>query len=102
MESHGGMILTGENSCSVHQRSLTIIPANHLIAKQEEREKKYLALQSISVHTSKGSSTCRETLRLEAYGFTSPAKEGVLQIFIAFKNPMPRPGLNPRTLDPVA
>jgi hypothetical protein len=27
-------------------------------------------------------------------------KEGVLRIFIAFKNPSPRPGLKPRTLGP--
>jgi hypothetical protein len=30
------------------------------------------------------------------------AKEGVLRIFIALKNPSPQPGLNPRPLDPVA
>jgi hypothetical protein len=28
-------------------------------------------------------------------------EEGVLQIFIALKNPSPRPGLNPRPLGPV-
>jgi hypothetical protein len=34
--------------------------------------------------------------------FTSPLKEVVLRIFIALKNPLPRPGLNPRTLSTVA
>jgi hypothetical protein len=34
--------------------------------------------------------------------FTSHPKEGVLRIFIALKNPSPRPGLNPRSLGPVA
>jgi hypothetical protein len=33
-----------------------------------------------------------------ASGFTSHLKEGVLRIFIALKNPSPRPGLNPRPL----
>jgi hypothetical protein len=40
---------------------------------------------------------CRKILRLGAGGFTSP-KEGVVRTFIAFKNPSPRLGLNPRTL----
>jgi hypothetical protein len=31
-------------------------------------------------------------------GFTLRTKEGVLRIFIAFINPSPRPGLNPRPL----
>jgi hypothetical protein len=32
----------------------------------------------------------------------SPPKEGVLRIFIALKNPSPRPGLNPRTSGSIA
>jgi hypothetical protein len=32
---------------------------------------------------------------LHASGFTSHLKEGVLWIFIALKNPLPWPGLNP-------
>jgi hypothetical protein len=35
-------------------------------------------------------------------GFISLPKEGLLGIFIAIKNPSPRPGLNPRTLGPMA
>jgi hypothetical protein len=31
-----------------------------------------------------------------------PSKEGVLQIFIAFKNPSHRPDFNPRPFSPVA
>jgi hypothetical protein len=34
--------------------------------------------------------------------FTSHPKEGVLLIFVAFQNPSPRPGLNPRPLGSVA
>jgi hypothetical protein len=37
-----------------------------------------------------------------ADGFTSPPKEGVLRIFTALKNPLSRPGLNWRTLGPMA
>jgi hypothetical protein len=35
-------------------------------------------------------------------GFTSPLTEGVLQIFIALIHTLLRPGLNPRTLGPMA
>jgi hypothetical protein len=48
------------------------------------------------------SPTWREILRHGVSGFTSPLKEGVLSFFIALKNPTPRPGLNPRTLSPMA
>jgi hypothetical protein len=37
-----------------------------------------------------------------ANGFTSTTKEVMLQIFITLKNPLPRPGLKPRTMGPVA
>jgi hypothetical protein len=50
----------------------------------------------------KGSSTCRKILRHGTSGFTSHPKEGLLRIFIALKNPSPRPGLNPRPLGAVA
>jgi hypothetical protein len=53
-----------------------------------------LALRIIFVHTA--------SLRYCFFGFTSSPKEVVLQIFIAFKNPSPLPGLNPRNLGPVA
>jgi hypothetical protein len=39
---------------------------------------------------------------MEANGFTSTTKEVMLQIFITLKNPLPRPGLNPRTMGSVA
>jgi hypothetical protein len=45
--------------------------------------------------------TCRKILH-GASAFTSPRKEGVLWTFIALKNLSPRPGLNPRTLGPMA
>jgi hypothetical protein len=46
--------------------------------------------------------TCRKILRLETSGCTSYLKEGVLRIFITLKNSLPRLGLNPRPLGPVA
>jgi hypothetical protein len=50
----------------------------------------------------KRSLTCRKILRHGTSGFTSHSKEGVLRIFVTFKNPSPRPVLNPRSLGPVA
>jgi hypothetical protein len=49
-----------------------------------------------------GSFACREILRHRTSSFTSHPKEGMLQIFIALKNALPWPGLNPRPLGPVA
>jgi hypothetical protein len=49
-----------------------------------------------------GSFACRKILRLGISGFTSHPNEGVLRIFIALKNPSPRPGFNPQPLGPVA
>jgi hypothetical protein len=48
-----------------------------------------------------GSSTCRKVLRHGTSRFTFHPKEGVLRIFIAFKNLSPRLGLNQRPLGPV-
>jgi hypothetical protein len=58
----------------------------HLIcsSKREELAKEInmnLALRSTFVHTSKDSLTCCKILRHGAFGFISPPKEGVLQIF---------------------
>jgi hypothetical protein len=39
---------------------------------------------------------------MEPSDFTFHRKEGVLRIFIALKNPSPRPGFNPRALGSVA
>jgi hypothetical protein len=45
----------------------------------------------------RGSLTCCKILRYWANGFTSPLKEGVLQIFISLTNPSSRVGLNLQT-----
>jgi hypothetical protein len=67
----------------------------------EENKTMNLSLRIIFVHTSKGSWTCRKILRYGADGFTSPPKEGVLRIFIAFKTSSPQLGLNQQTLGPM-
>jgi hypothetical protein len=61
-----------------------------------------LALGTVFVLTGKGFLAYRKILRHGADGFTSPLKEGVLRIFIALKNPSPRPGLGLRTLRLIA
>jgi hypothetical protein len=57
-------------------------------------------LRNISIHARKVLLHA-VNLRHGTDGFTSPPKEVVLRIFITLKN-RPRPGLNPRTLGPVA
>jgi hypothetical protein len=61
-----------------------------------------LALQSTSVHICTLFFTCCKILWHGASGFTSPLKEGMLQIFITLKNPSPQLGLNMWTLGPMA
>jgi hypothetical protein len=46
--------------------------------------------------------TAHKILRHETSGFTYPLKEGVLWIFITFKNQVPLTSLNPQTLDLMA
>jgi hypothetical protein len=68
-------------------------------SSQEELAKEMMnsSLRSIFVHTSQAIFT----LQHGASGLTSPLKKVVLRIFIARKNPLPLPGLNPRTFGPV-
>jgi hypothetical protein len=102
MENHGRMLSKGEDSF-FHQSFLTVLPAvsssNKAGGTGEGNDKFGL---SIFVHTMQVSLTCRKLLRHGAGDFTSPPKKGVLKIFIALKIHRPRPGLNPRTLGPMA
>jgi hypothetical protein len=91
-----------ENSWSVHQSSLAILPTSS--SSKSERtwrrklriwSSKYLCSYFVVIFT------CYKISHVTG-GFTSPPKERVLRILITLKNPLPRPGLNPRTLDPVA
>jgi hypothetical protein len=54
-----------------------------------------LALQSISIRNLQVIFTGHLILQHGASGFTAPPKEGMLQIFIALKNPSLWLGLNP-------
>jgi hypothetical protein len=55
----------------------------------------------ISLSHSEGIFICCKILRHEADGFTSPP-DVIIRICFALKIHRPRPGLNPRTLGPVA
>jgi hypothetical protein len=57
---------------------------SHVVAKQEGLAKEVMkcCIMKYLFHTWKGSLTCRKMLRHGADGFTSPPKEGMLQIFI--------------------
>jgi hypothetical protein len=41
---HGGMILTEDNSCLIHQSSLAVLPAESSSSKQEEWAKEIMNL----------------------------------------------------------
>jgi hypothetical protein len=93
----------GKTPDFVHQISLAFLPAESYsstsgcLGKGNE-----FKLRRIFVHTSKWYFTCRKILQHGASGFTSPLKKGLLRIVIVLKNPSPRPGLNTRTLGPMA
>jgi hypothetical protein len=94
------VVVAGENSWLVHQSSLAVLPAETSGAsKRNGRRSENFAYQYLKYL--KGSSTCRKILRHGTSGFTSHPKESLLRIFIALKNPSPRPCLNPRPLGPV-
>jgi hypothetical protein len=95
------MIPAGDNSWLVHQSPLAVLPTETSGASRKNgRRSENFAYQYVKYL--EGSLTCCKILRHVTSGFTSNTKEGVLRIFIALKNPSPRPGLNPRLLGPVA
>jgi hypothetical protein len=101
MESHGMMMLAGDNAWLVYQSSMAVIPAEISGASRRNgRRSGNFAYQYLKYL--KGSLTCCKILRHGTSGFISHPKEGVLRICIALKNPSPRLGLNPRPLGPVA
>jgi hypothetical protein len=102
MEGHGGMI-SKETPWFVHQSSLAVLTAESSRNKSGGtwRRKRILPSKYLCWY-SEWFIKCRNILRHANYGFTSPPKEGVLQICITLKNPSPRPGFNPRTLGPMA
>jgi hypothetical protein len=90
MENHGGMISTEETSWFIHHSSPS---------KPEERSKGII-IWCCDVFCSylQGIFAARKNLRHRTDGFTFHPQEGVMQIYIALRNPSPWPGMNPRTL----
>jgi hypothetical protein len=60
----------------------------------------FFSLAKYLLHASQNSLTCRNILRHGADGFTSPPKEGEIQIFIALTNSFPSAGFEPANLGP--
>jgi hypothetical protein len=94
------MMPAGYNSWLLHQSSLAVLPAvTSGTSRRNLRRSENFAYQCLKHF--KGILTCRKILHRTS-GFTSHPMKGVLQIFIALKNPSLRPGLNQRLLGPVA
>jgi hypothetical protein len=90
-----------DNSELVCQSSLAVLPAETSEASRRNGQRsENFAYQYLKYL--KSSLTCRKLLRHVTSGFTSHPKQDVLRIFIALKNPSPRPWLNTRPLGPVA
>jgi hypothetical protein len=94
------MVPAGNNSWLVRQSSLAVLLAKTSRASSRNGQRSDIFAYSVLRYL-KGSLTCRKILRRGNFGFTSHPKEGVLRMFIALKNPSPRPGLNTRPLGPV-
>jgi hypothetical protein len=100
---HGGMMLMEENSLFIHQISGKPM-TSHLVASRRIWRKEWESglAKYIYSHLQVIFFTCRKILQHGASSFTTSAKEGMLRIFITFKNPSPWTGLNQRTLGPIA
>jgi hypothetical protein len=85
-----------------HQYCLAVLSAETSLKRLREWTKE-MRIQSIRPRGSSSDLlTCRKILWHGTSVFTSPPKEDVLRNCIALTNPSPWPGLNPRTLGPVA
>jgi hypothetical protein len=98
VEHRGGMISTGENSWFVHNSFLAILPSGSSNSEAGGTDEgNEFCLTKYLFDTSKGSLTCRKTLRHGADDITSLRTKVML-----LKNTSPRLGLKPRTLGPIA
>jgi hypothetical protein len=98
MENHGGMILTGENFCLVHQSSLAILPKESSSSKTGRTGEGNDKFVLVSLFILDVFLTCHKILQHGTDRFTFSLKEGMLQIFIALKNPLPSAGFEPMSL----
>jgi hypothetical protein len=91
MEDHGGMLATWENSCFIHQALWQVYQQSSSSTAGRTGEGNYefgLAKYFCSYFEV---FACCKILRHGASSFTSPPKEGGLQMFITLKNPAPQP-----------
>jgi hypothetical protein len=101
MENHGGM-MSREKTPDSTTRALWQSYQQLSGSKQEEWANDEFCLAKYFCSYLQVIFTCCKILQHRATGFTSPQKKGMLQISIIFKNPLPRPSLNPRTLGLIA
>jgi hypothetical protein len=97
MKNHGGIIFKVGRTPDSYTRALwqSYHKSSSSKAGKSSKGNDEFCLMKYLFHTSKGSLTCCKILHHGADGFTSPPKEGVLQIFITLKNPWPSPGFEP-------
>jgi hypothetical protein len=88
---------TEDNSWLVHQSPLAVLPAEKSRASRRNRRRS----ENFAYQYLFSSLLCRKYLTTCDLRLYFPS-ECVLRIFVALKNPSPRPGLNPRPLGPVA
>jgi hypothetical protein len=95
------MMSAGDNSWFIHQSSLVVLPAETSGANRRNGQRsENFTYQHLKYQ--RGFLTCHKILWHGTSSFTSHSKVGMLQIFIALKNPSPWPDLNPRPLGPVS
>jgi hypothetical protein len=99
MENRGGIMLKEEDTWFIHQNSLSILPADSCVRKQQERAKgRKIYPCEIFFSYLQVIFTWRHILRHGASSFTPPPNEGVMQISIALNNPSSLSTLNLQTL----
>jgi hypothetical protein len=89
---------------TIHQKTLwQSYQQSHLVANREDMGGgNYGFFYEILLFIFAKYFSCHKILRQGTSGFTSPPNKGLLWIFIALKNPSPRQGFKPRTLDQMA
>jgi hypothetical protein len=92
-----------ENSWFVHQSSVAILQVESSGNKTGGMSKgnDEFGLAKYFCSSVQMIFTCRKILRHGASGFTSLPKEDMLRISVALNKPLPRLGLNTRTLGPM-
>jgi hypothetical protein len=96
-------LLSSNNLLFIHQSSITVTSRNLVVSRNNlKRIGRKFCLRCICFILLRVFLTCREILRHGTAGFISRQMEVVLPFFIALKILCTLPGLNPRTLFPMA